>query len=104
MEDKLKKLPPKVQRVIDICAADWNVTSAAILSGTKVGDTARARRQVMQTLARQGYGQSQIARWLGLHPSSVNYGVRLKDGDIAKTLREKLDDAPCPDLSGEWAI
>ena len=56
----IKLLPPKVRRVCDIAAADFGVTIQAILSGTKVGETSKARRQTIQTLKRQGYSTPQM--------------------------------------------
>ena len=103
----IKLLPPKVRRVCDIAAADFGVTIQAILSGTKVGETSKARRQTIQTLKRQGYSTPQIGRWLGLHHTSILAAAKLpaaKPGVVSRHPTAEPVDVPYPDLSGEWAI
>ena len=92
-----KPLPPKIRRILAIAAEDFGVTVQAILSGTKVGETGRARRAVCHMLRRQGHSLPQIGRWLNLHHTSVLHAVK-------QPISQKDHTIPVPDLSGEWAI
>ena len=99
---KMGTLPPRVRSALRIAADIFDVTPEAILSGTKVGKTAGARRMAIQVLVRQKFGQNQIGRWLGLHHTSVSYYIA---GERKKTLEEiESEQFPVPDFSGEWAI
>ena len=66
-------MTPRVRKYLDEEARAAGVATSEILSRTKRRPVAYARRRVAVRLKNDGFNHCQIARWMGLDPSTVHY-------------------------------
>lgn len=101
----MTNVPPGIAIQIDLAARGYGVTVEAIMTGSRVGDTSRARAYLCHQLRAQKYTLPQIGRFLGMHHTSVLYVLR-RPASGPRSVRPRADtgEPACPDLSGEWAI
>lgn len=97
----ITRLPPAIWAIVKLEASKWAVLPSDLLSGSRTQFIVRARHAVIQKLQANGHSQTQIARWLGMHPSSVCYYEHRRRAISSLPSPYEI---PCPDLSGEWAI
>lgn len=91
------KLPPSVSDVLNFAASRHGITFQELLSRRQYQSFVAARAHAARALRTQGYSLPAIARYLGLHHTSVMHYLR-KPGT-------PLDLEPVfPDESGIWAI
>lgn len=71
-------MTPRVQAYVQEEATRAGISVDELLSRTRRHPVAMARRRVAVRLANDGFKNSQIARWMGLDPSSVHFYMQGK--------------------------
>jgi chromosomal replication initiation ATPase DnaA len=80
-------------------STQWGVPVVEIIHGGQQRNTVAARRAACLRFRALGYSLKQIGKILGgMHYTSILYHVGPKPAAVPPV------PAPCPDLSGEWAI
>jgi hypothetical protein len=96
-------LPIRVKALIVEVAEQYNVVPASLFDRRGPLVNTVVKRIIIGRLSKQGIADTVIARFLGMHHTSV-FHLRRQAQERINLAREINWEIPVPDLSGEWAI